>query len=63
MTTPTEHAQRIRQLELELEKADFGLALPRDAERVRELRAQLEQARKEAANARSYDRWLSGERP
>lgn len=42
-----QHAQRIRQLELQLEKADFGLGMPRDYPRVLELRVQLETARKD----------------
>jgi hypothetical protein len=45
--TPEQHAQRIRQLELKLEIADFGMGMPRDYERVLQLRAQLEAARKE----------------
>jgi hypothetical protein len=46
--TPAEHAQRIRQLALELYKADYGMGMPRDAERVRELRAALREAMKAA---------------
>jgi len=32
-----QHAQRIRQLEFELEKAQYGMGMPYDAERVRDL--------------------------
>jgi hypothetical protein len=46
--TPEQHAQRIRQLEFMLEKADYGMGMPRDYERVLELRTMLEQAIKEA---------------
>ena len=45
--TPAEHAQRIRQLELQLHIADYGMGMPRDYQRVLELRAMLEQARKD----------------
>jgi len=45
--TPKQH---FRRLQLKLEIAEFGMALPRDEERVRELRAQLEQAKKDAAD-------------
>lgn len=34
-----QHAQRIRQLEFMLEKADYGMGMPRDYQRVLELRA------------------------
>jgi len=46
--TPEQHAQRIRQLELQLEIAAYGLGMPRDYERVMTLRVALEWARKEA---------------
>jgi hypothetical protein len=49
--TPEQHAQRIRQIELQLYIADFGLGMPRDYERVLSLRVQLENAKKEAAVA------------
>jgi hypothetical protein len=38
---------RIRHLEFELEKADFGMGMPRDAERVAELCKQLDDLCKE----------------
>jgi hypothetical protein len=43
-----EHAKRIRQIAFELEKADYGLALPRDHERVQHLRKALAEAQEEA---------------
>ena len=46
--TPEQHAQRIRQLEFQLHKADYGMGMPRDYERVLALRVALEFARKEA---------------
>ena len=46
--TPDEHNQRIRQIAFMLEKADYGMGMPRDYQRVLELRVMLEQARKEA---------------
>ena len=49
--TFAEHAKRIRQLELQLEKADYGLGMPRDYERVKQLRVMLEQAREDAIAA------------
>ena len=44
--TPKQH---FRALQIRLESAEYGMALPRDEERVRSLRAQLEQAKKDAA--------------
>jgi hypothetical protein len=32
--TPEQHAQRIRQIAFMLEKADYGMGMPRDYERV-----------------------------
>lgn len=49
--TPEQHAQRIRQLEFQLHKADYGMGMPRDYQRVLELRVMLEQAIKEAQAA------------
>jgi hypothetical protein len=49
--TFAEHAKRIRQIEFELEKADYGLGMPRDYERVKHLRVLLEEAREEALAA------------
>ena len=49
--TFAEHAKRIRHIEFELEKADYGLGMPRDYERVKQLRVALEDARKEALAA------------
>ena len=46
--TPAEHAQRIRQIELQLEIADYGMGMPRDYQRILFLRQLLEQARKDA---------------
>ena len=36
--TPEQHAQRIRQIAFKLEKADYGMGMPRDYQRVLELR-------------------------
>ena len=44
--TPKQH---FRALQIRLEIAEYGMALPRDEELVRSLRAQLEQAKKDAA--------------
>lgn len=49
MTPADQLAQRIRQLQLQLEIADYGMGMPRDYERVLELRAELAAA-KEAAS-------------
>ena len=46
--TSEQHAQRIRQLEFQLHKADYGMGMPRDYQRVLELRVMLEDARREA---------------
>jgi len=43
--TPKQH---FRALQIRLEIAEFGMALPLDRERVKELREQVEQARKDA---------------
>jgi len=48
--TPKQH---FRALQIRLEIAEFGMALPRDEELVRSLRAQLEQAKKDVAVART----------
>jgi len=44
--TPKQH---FRALQIRLEIAEFGMAMPLDRERVKELREQVEQARKDAA--------------
>lgn len=49
-------AQRVRQLEFQLEKADYGMGMPRDYRRVLELRAAVEQARKAYAEAANNGR-------
>ena len=49
--TLDQHRQRVRQIELQLEIADYGIGMPRDYQRVLYLRQLLEQARKDAANA------------
>jgi glutamate synthase domain-containing protein 3 len=49
--TPEQAAQRVRQITFQLEKADFGLGMPRDYKRVLELRAALDEAIKDHANA------------
>jgi hypothetical protein len=46
--TFAEHAKRIRQLAFELEKADFGMGMPREYERVQHLRKALAEAQEEA---------------
>lgn len=51
--TSEQHAQRVRQLEFELYKADYGMGMPRDYQRVLALRVALEQAKKDAARAGS----------
>jgi tRNA splicing ligase len=49
--TPEQHAQRVRQIAFQLEKADYGMGMPRDYERVCELRIELIRAIKDHANA------------
>jgi len=49
--TPEQHAQRIRQIAFLLEKADYGMGMPRDYQRVLELRTMLNDAIKDYANA------------
>jgi len=49
--TPEQHAQRVRQIAFMLEKADYGMGMPRDYQRVLELRTMLDQAIKDHANA------------
>jgi len=49
--TPSEHAQRIRQIELQLTIADYGMGMPRDYQRVLALRVALEDARKDMNRA------------
>jgi len=58
--TPEQHAQRIRQLELQLEIADYGMGMPRDYERVMTLRMALEWARKEAARSDGFNEQAGG---
>jgi hypothetical protein len=49
--TPEQAWTRVRRIAFELERADYGMGMPRDYRRVLELRAALEQARKDAAAA------------
>jgi hypothetical protein len=49
--TPEQHTQRIRQIAFALEKADYGMGMPRDYERVLELRVMLNEAMKDYANS------------
>ena len=49
--TPEQAAQRVRQIAFQLEKADYGMGMPRDYERVLELRVALNEAIKDHANA------------
>ena len=44
-------ADTIRQIEFELHKAEYGMALPYDAERVRQLRKMLVEARRRKLSA------------
>jgi hypothetical protein len=48
--TPEQAAQRVRQIAFMLEKADYGLGMPRDYQRVLELRTALNEAIKDHAN-------------
>jgi hypothetical protein len=57
MMTPEQHAQRVRQLELKLEIADYGLGMPRDYERVLSLKAQLADAKAAAYLQDAEDRY------
>ena len=58
--TPEQHAQRIRAIEWELYKADYGMGMPRDYERVMTLRMALEWARKEAARSDGFNEQAGG---
>jgi hypothetical protein len=49
--TPEQHVQRIRQIAFKLEKADYGLGMPRDYQTVLELRIALDRAIQEYADA------------
>ena len=49
--TLDQHRQRIRQLELRLHIADYGMGMPRDFATVLMLTAELATARKELAQA------------
>ena len=49
--TLEQHAQRIRQIAFQLEKADFGLGMPRDYQTVLELRLMLNDAINDYANS------------
>jgi hypothetical protein len=49
--TPEQAAQRVRQIAFMLEKADYGLGMPRDYQHVLELRVALDEAIKDHANA------------
>jgi hypothetical protein len=49
--TPEQAAQRVRQIAFMLEKADYGMGMPRDYQRVLELRTALNEAIKDHANA------------
>jgi hypothetical protein len=51
MNTLDHHRQRIRQLELRLHIADYGMGMPRDFATVLMLTAELANARKELAAA------------
>lgn len=59
--TSEQHAQRIRQLELQLHIADYGMGMPRDYERVLQLRVMLEEARKQALAVCACDCCLNAE--
>ena len=49
--TPEQAAHRVRQIAFMLEKADYGMGIPRDYRRVLELRTALNEAIKDHANA------------
>jgi hypothetical protein len=51
MTPIEQAAQRIAQLELQLEIADYGMGMPRDYQSVLALRVALEDARKDMNRA------------
>jgi hypothetical protein len=51
MTTDPRPSATIRQIELELEKAEHGMAMPYDAERVMQLRSMLQKARAQKLSA------------
>lgn len=49
--TAEQHAQRVRQIAFQLQKADYGMGMPRDYQLVLELRVMLDEAIKNYANA------------
>jgi len=49
--TPEQAAQRVRQIAFMLEKADYGMGMPRDFATVLMLTAELANARKDLAAA------------
>ena len=51
MLTPQQHVARVRQVMLQLERADRGLGMPRDYQLVLRLRSHLEQVTNEAMTA------------
>ena len=56
--TPEQHQQRIRQIEFMLEKADYGMGMPRDYRRVLELRQMLHDAKRDAELAMMTSDWV-----
>ena len=46
--TPEQHRLRIQDIARMLEKADYGMGMPRDPQRVKELQQMLSDARKAA---------------
>ena len=57
--TPEQHVQRVRQVALQLERADFGMGMPRDYELVLRLRSHLDQVTTEALQA-IHDAFVGG---
>jgi hypothetical protein len=57
--TPDEHIKRVRQIAFQLQRADYGLGMPRDYELVMRLRSHLEAATTEAVKA-IHDAFVNG---
>jgi hypothetical protein len=58
--TPQQHVTRVRQIALQLRRADYGLGMPRDYQLVLALRSHLEQAGGEAVAA-IHDAFVHGQ--
>lgn len=60
MLSPRDHVKRVRQVAFQLERADFGLGMPRDYELVCRLRVHLVHVTGEAVKA-IHDAFVHGQ--